>query len=63
MSEKKTYIFSNFGSKISKFEQKKSEKTKTFKSLEIAGNYPKHLIHTSYSIFYTKNQNDKLFRL
>jgi hypothetical protein len=35
------YIFSTFGSKINKFERKKSEKNKKrSKNLKVAGNYP-----------------------
>jgi hypothetical protein len=35
------YIYSTFGSKVNKFERKKSEKNeKIAKALKVAGNYP-----------------------
>jgi hypothetical protein len=57
------YIFSTFISKINKFERKKiRKKTKKSKNLKVAGNYPKPLIHTSFSIFFMKNQNNQLLK-
>ena len=54
------YIFSTFGSKINEFEQKNWKKTKKFQNPKSCRQLPSHLIHTSYSIFYVKNQNNQL---